>query len=147
MLKHDNIFVRLDNIMIRRRRVFVNQQIINITYDIIARSKKKKKQITQRRKQQISVRRGQGTGRIRARVRIWHNAVGAMGSAELARCHITAEHNVLSSYRYTNPEPSVFFFFLARTSLSLSPSPHIAHIHRPPSYILHCPTAVVFFLL
>jgi hypothetical protein len=38
---------------------------------------------------------------------------GAMRSAALARCHITAEHNVLS-YRYTNPEPSDFF--LARTS-------------------------------
>jgi len=58
---------------------------------------------------------------------------GAMRSAALAWCHITAEHNVLS-YRYTYPEPSVFFFFLARTSFP-PPSPHI--VHSLPIFILH----------
>lgn len=56
--------------------------------------------------------------------------LGAMRSAALARCHITAEHNVLS-YRYTYPEPSVF---LARTSFP-PPSPHI--VHSLPIFILH----------
>jgi len=55
---------------------------------------------------------------------------GAMRSAALARCHITAEHNVLS-YRYnTYPEPNVF---LARTSFP-PPSPHVVHVTSLPIF-------------